>query len=69
MAGSFGYEREHYDISMAVGEQRLFPTIRNQQGSFDVVASGFSCRQQIEQGTGVAAKTVAEALRDSLKVN
>lgn len=69
MAGSFGYEREHYDISMAVGEQRLFPTIRNQQGSFDVVASGFSCRQQIAQGTGVAAKTVAETLRDSLKVN
>ena len=53
MAGSFGYE--HYEISRAVGEQRLLPAVREFGADGCVVASGFSCRQQIEHFTGVAA--------------
>ncbi|HTU25230.1 MAG TPA: FAD-linked oxidase C-terminal domain-containing protein [Pirellulales bacterium] len=51
MAGSFGYE--HYDLSMAIGERVLFPAVRQHQGP--IVAPGFSCRHQIEHGTGRTA--------------
>ncbi len=53
MAGSFGYEKEHYAISQAIGEQRLFPTIRSASKNTIVVANGFSCRHQISHFTGV----------------
>ena len=66
MAGSFGYEKEHYDISMQIGEQRLFPAIRSQSGEFDLVSEGVSCRQQIEAGTGVKARHLVEVLADAL---
>ena len=66
MAGSFGFEKEHYDVSMAIGEQKLFPAIRSQQGDFDVVASGISCRQQIEAATGKKPKHLAEILAECL---
>jgi Fe-S oxidoreductase len=59
MAGSFGYETEHYDLSMAVGELVLFPEIRKKQalnGTVSVAAPGTSCREQIADGTGVAAQ-------------
>ena len=62
MAGSFGYETEHYDISMQIGEMTLFPAIRSEQGEFAVVAEGVSCRQQIAQGTGKHALHLVEAL-------
>ena len=52
MAGSFGYEREHYDLSMKVGEDRLFPALRELPAGAQVVACGFSCRQQIRDGAG-----------------
>lgn len=52
MAGSFGHETEHYDVARASGEQRLFPAVRT-RGSAEIVASGFSCRHQIEHHTGV----------------
>lgn len=52
MAGSFGYEKEHYEISRLVGEQRLFPTIRQAPSNAVIVAPGFSCRMQIEHFTG-----------------
>jgi FAD/FMN-containing dehydrogenase/Fe-S oxidoreductase len=52
MAGSFGYECEHYEISRAVGEQALFPVLRREPADTIVVASGFSCRMQIEHFTG-----------------
>jgi Fe-S oxidoreductase len=52
MAGSFGYEVEHYEISRLVGEQRLFPAIRNADPDTVIVAPGFSCRLQIEHFTG-----------------
>ncbi len=52
MAGSFGHETEHYDVARASGEQRLFPAVRSRGGA-EIVASGFSCRHQIEHHTGV----------------
>jgi len=62
MAGSFGYEREHYDVSKAVGERRLFPAIRKRESGTAVVAPGFSCRQQIEHFTGVAAVSAVQVI-------
>ena len=66
MAGSFGFEKEHYDISMKIGNQRLFPAIRDEHGDFDVVASGVSCRQQIKQGTKKTSKHLAEILLEAI---
>jgi FAD/FMN-containing dehydrogenase/Fe-S oxidoreductase len=63
MAGSFGYEKEHYDLSMKIGEDRLFPAIRDRQAGNYIVACGFSCRHQIEAGTGVKPKHWVETLR------
>lgn len=51
MAGSFGYEKEHYDLSMAIGEQALFPAIRESKPETIIAAAGTSCRQQIKDGT------------------
>jgi Fe-S oxidoreductase len=61
MAGSFGYEKEHYDISIAIGRRRLFPTVENNPDAV-VVAPGISCRQQIEHATGRRPLHPAEAL-------
>jgi len=55
MAGSFGYEKEHYEISRLVGEQRLFPALRKMGPDTVVVAPGFSCRSQIAHFTGIRA--------------
>ena len=52
MAGSFGYEAEHYDVSMQIGELALFPAVRQAPAAQHVVASGVSCRAQIASGTG-----------------
>lgn len=65
MAGSFGYEKEHYDVSMKIGELVLFPAVRSAAESI-VVASGTSCRHQIKDGTGVRAKHTVEVLYDAL---
>jgi FAD/FMN-containing dehydrogenase/Fe-S oxidoreductase len=65
MAGSFGYEKEHYEVSRLVGEQRLFPALRNAAPDTVVVASGFSCRLQITHFTGRTALHPA-ALLDAL---
>ena len=51
MAGSFGYERSHYDVSMAMGEASLFPAVRGANAATVVVAAGTSCRHQIADGT------------------
>src|SRR5439155_7519359 len=51
MAGSFGYEREHYDLSRAVGERKLFPAVRAAGNNTVVAASGFSCRHQVQHFT------------------
>lgn len=62
MAGSFGYEREHYSVSEAAGERRLFPAIRGCANGTTVVAPGFSCRHQIDHFTGVGAVSAAEVI-------
>jgi FAD/FMN-containing dehydrogenase/Fe-S oxidoreductase len=60
MAGLFGYEREHYDVSMRMGERVLFPAVRATDA--DVVAPGTSCREQIADGTGREAEHPAQWL-------
>lgn len=67
MAGSFGYEREHYDLSMKVGELVLFPTIRRMADEEVVVAPGTSCRHQIADGTGKNALHPVEVIYQALK--
>ena len=62
MAGSFGYEAEHYDVSQAIGERRLLPAVRDAPAETIVVAAGVSCRQQIRHGTGRQALHPAEVL-------
>jgi Fe-S oxidoreductase len=66
MAGSFGFEREHYDISVALGNRRLAPAVKAAPADTAVVAPGISCRQQIEHLAGRRAKHPAEALADAL---
>jgi len=66
MAGSFGYEREHYDISIQMAERRLLPAVRSAGDDTLIVAAGTSCRHQILHGTGKQALHPAEALRKAL---
>lgn len=67
MAGSFGYEKEHYDISMKIGELVLFPAIRKEETAILISASGTSCRHQIVDGTGRIAQHPVEILYKALK--
>lgn len=67
MAGSFGYEKEHYDISMKIGELVLFPTIRSEAEATLISASGTSCRHQITDGTGRNAEHPVTILYKALK--
>ena len=66
MAGSFGYEKEHYEISMQIGELVLFPAVRKNADTCTVAAPGTSCRHQIMDGTGVKAVHPVEVLYDAL---
>ncbi|HMQ45806.1 MAG TPA: FAD-linked oxidase C-terminal domain-containing protein [Saprospiraceae bacterium] len=66
MAGSFGYEQEHYAVSMQVGELVLFPSIRKSAPEVVLAASGTSCRHQIADGTGRKAWHPVEILHDAL---
>ncbi|MDR6561097.1 MULTISPECIES: FAD-linked oxidase C-terminal domain-containing protein [unclassified Arcicella] len=66
MAGSFGYEKEHFELSNQVGELVLFPTIRQQGEDVIIAASGTSCRHQIHDGTGRTAKHAVEILFEAL---
>jgi FAD/FMN-containing dehydrogenase/Fe-S oxidoreductase len=66
MAGSFGYEKEHYEISMKIGELVLFPTVRKQPEEVIIAAPGTSCRHQIHDGTHRKALHPAEILYDAL---
>ena len=66
MAGSFGYEKEHYKVSMQVGEDTLFPKIRNTSKNIEIVAAGTSCRHQIYDGTKRIAKHPITVLREAL---
>jgi FAD/FMN-containing dehydrogenase/Fe-S oxidoreductase len=67
MAGSFGYSREHYDVSRQIGERRLLPAARAMQPDAVLVASGLSCRQQVGHFTGVKAVHPAVLLRSLLE--
>ncbi|MFN3851210.1 MAG: FAD-binding and (Fe-S)-binding domain-containing protein [Spirosomataceae bacterium] len=66
MAGSFGYEKEHYELSMKIGELVLFPTVRKQPEEVIIAAPGTSCRHQIHDGTGRKALHPVEILWDAL---
>lgn len=67
MAGSFGYEKEHYDVSMKVGELVLFPSVREASAETIIAAPGTSCRHQIKDGTGREGKHPVEILYEALK--
>ena len=67
MAGSFGYEKEHYDLSMKIGELVLLPAVRKQTADVIIAASGTSCRHQIKDGTDRKALHPVEVLFDALK--
>jgi Fe-S oxidoreductase/FAD/FMN-containing dehydrogenase len=69
MAGSFGYEAEHYDVSQAMGELSLFPAVRNAVSDTLLVADGTSCRHQIQDGTAKSAQHVARVLASSLRAD
>jgi LPXTG-motif cell wall-anchored protein len=62
MAGAFGFEKEHYDVSIACGERSLLPAVRNAEADALVVANGFSCRKQIELTTDRRALHLAHVL-------
>jgi len=66
MAGSFGFEAEHYRLSMQIGELRLFPAIRAESEASIVAATGVSCRQQIGHGTGRQAQHPLAIVRRSV---
>jgi len=66
MAGAFGYEREHYNISMSIGEQSLFPIIRLAPEA-QIVVNGFSCLNQLLDGTGRRPYHIVEILREALQ--
>ena len=66
MAGSFGFEREHYDISVSLGNRRLAPAVKAAPADTEIVAPGISCRQQIDHLAGRRARHPAEVLREAL---
>jgi Fe-S oxidoreductase len=66
MAGSFGYEKEHFDISMKIGSLVLFPAVVQAQDGVIIAAPGTSCRHQIKDGTGKTALHPAEILHAAL---
>jgi FAD/FMN-containing dehydrogenase/Fe-S oxidoreductase len=63
MAGAFGFQREHYEISMRAGERVILPAVREASPDTLIIANGFSCREQIEQATGRQPLHLAEVLR------
>jgi Fe-S oxidoreductase len=62
MAGAFGFEKSHYDVSLAIGERVLLPEVRKAAPETLIVADGFSCREQIAQATGRPALHLAEVV-------
>jgi len=66
MAGSFGFERDKYEISMAIGELELLPAVRRAPPDWLIIADGFSCREQIAQSTERSALHLAEVLQIAL---
>jgi Fe-S oxidoreductase len=69
MAGSFGYEHEHFELSQQIGELALLPAVREAGEDVEIVAAGTSCRHQIALGTGREARHPALVLREALRTN
>jgi FAD/FMN-containing dehydrogenase/Fe-S oxidoreductase len=69
MAGAFGFEKEHYELSMKIGEMVLFPAVRSASAETLIAAPGTSCRHQILEGTGRKALHPGEILYDALLIN
>jgi Fe-S oxidoreductase len=67
MAGSFGFEKEHYDVSVSIANRRLVPAVEATPEDARVVASGISCRQQIEHLTGRRALHPVEVLWEDVR--
>jgi len=67
MAGAFGFEKEKYDVSIAIGELELLPAVRRASEDSLIIADGFSCREQIEQSTGRRALHLAEVIHEALR--
>ena len=66
MAGSFGYEKDKYEVSTQIGEQTLFPAVRKATKETIIAANGTSCRHQIKDGTNRSAKHPVTILREAL---
>lgn len=66
MAGNFGFEQGHYEVSTACAEEQLLPAVRQAPEHALVLADGFSCRTQLEQLAGVRGRHLAEVLADAL---
>jgi Fe-S oxidoreductase len=66
MAGAFGFEADHYDVSMKAGERVLLPAVREASADTYIVTNGFSCREQITQTTGRRAWHLAEIMQKAL---
>ena len=69
MAGSFGFERDKYEVSMAAAERVLLPRVREAEPGTTLIADGFSCREQIYQGTGSRALHIAQLIAPALASN
>ena len=69
MAGSFGFEPGKYELSMAIGELELLPAVRQAPADWLIIADGFSCREQIAQGTPRDALHLADVLQMALNQN
>jgi Fe-S oxidoreductase len=67
MAGSFGYEKEHYALSRKIGERHLLPAVRDSNPETEIVVPGFSCRSQVEHFTGQKTHHLAEIIARYLK--
>ncbi len=66
VAGSFGFEKEHYELSLKIGERRLLPAVRRAAHDTLVIADGFSCKTQIEQFTDRRDLHLAEVVKMAL---
>jgi Fe-S oxidoreductase len=66
MVGSFGFESEHYDLSMRIGALRLFPALRGEGADMLIAATGVSCRQQIAHGAGRQVRHAVQLVRKAL---
>jgi Fe-S oxidoreductase len=67
MAGAFGFAKEKYPVSLAIGELELLPAVRNIPDDWLIIANGFSCREQIQQCTGRHALHLAEVIQLALR--